>query len=53
MLDYTNADAVMIGRGSLGQPWLFQIIDGLVEKSSIILEPSMSEKCEVILQHIQ
>ncbi|NBI12205.1 tRNA dihydrouridine synthase DusB [[Haemophilus] felis] len=53
VLDYTNADAVMIGRGALGQPWLFQVIDGVVENSSIILEPSISEKCEVVLQHIQ
>lgn len=27
VLDYTGADAVMIGRGALGQPWLFRQID--------------------------
>ncbi|MGY4849638.1 tRNA dihydrouridine synthase DusB [Pasteurella multocida] len=53
VLDYTNADAIMIGRGSLGNPWLFRVMESLIEKDSIVLEPSLNEKCNVILQHIQ
>lgn len=53
ILEYTNADAVMIGRGALGRPWIFQSVINLVENNSIICEPSLDEKCAVILQHIQ
>lgn len=51
VLDYTGADGVMIGRGALGRPWVFQTMVGLVEHNSIVSEPSLEEKCGVILQH--
>ncbi|PJG82835.1 tRNA dihydrouridine synthase DusB [Caviibacterium pharyngocola] len=53
VLNYTGADAVMIGRGALGRPWLFQSTVSLVETGSTIPEPSLAEKCGVILQHIR
>lgn len=53
VLEYTGADAVMIGRGALGNPWLFKSVESLVETGSIVFEPSLDEKCGVILQHIQ
>ena len=53
VLDYTGADGVMIGRGALGRPWVFQTMVGLVEHNSIVNEPSLEEKCSVILQHIR
>ncbi len=53
VLDYTNADAVMIGRGALGNPWLFQSMERVVETGADYQEPSLSEKCGVILQHIR
>ena len=42
VLDYTGADAIMIGRGALGNPWIFQSVVGLIEQGSIILEPSLA-----------
>ncbi|MDU8924204.1 tRNA dihydrouridine synthase DusB [Pasteurellaceae bacterium LIM206] len=53
VLDYTGADAVMIGRGALGRPWLFQAVAALIETHSTISEPSLNEKCGVIFSHIQ
>ena len=53
VLDYTGADGVMIGRGALGKPWLFQPIVSLIQTGSITPEPSLDEKCGVILQHIR
>lgn len=53
VLDYTGADAIMIGRGALGNPWLFQSVIGLIETGSIAPEPALAEKCGVILQHIR
>ena len=53
VLEYTGADAIMIGRAALGNPWLFQAIEALVEHDTIIQTPSLREKCGHILRHIQ
>ena len=53
VLEYTGADAIMIGRAALGNPWLFQAVEALVEHDSIIQAPSLREKCGHILRHIQ
>ncbi|TNH04750.1 tRNA dihydrouridine synthase DusB [Testudinibacter sp. TR-2022] len=52
VLDYTGADAVMIGRGALGQPWLFRQIEAFLQSGALIAEPSLAEKCQVVLEHI-
>jgi len=44
VMDYTNADGVMIGRGSIGHPWIFREIK---EQRSITKE----EKKDVIIEH--
>ena len=46
-MDETEADAVMIGRASIGRPWLFQ--DLLGETT----QPKVSERLQVFRQHIQ
>ena len=43
----------MIGRAALGNPWLFQAVEALVEHDTIIQTPSLREKCGHILRHIQ
>lgn len=53
ILDYTGADAVMIGRAALGNPWIFQSVDQLLRFNVNAPEPSLDEKFLVILQHIK
>ena len=53
VLEYTGADAIMIGRASLGNPWLFQAMEALVEHDTIIQTPSLREKCGHIWRHIR
>ena len=43
----------MIGRAALGNPWLFQAVENLIEHNSISQMPSLKEKCGQILRHIQ
>lgn len=51
MLDETNCDAVMIGRGVLGNPWIIKnTIDYLDDKK--ITETSNAEKVEMCLHHL-
>ncbi|MWP99566.1 tRNA dihydrouridine synthase DusB [Glaesserella parasuis] len=53
VLDYTQADAVMIGRGSLGRPWLFSEIGKFFEKGDLVSTLPLNDKCQLMLQHIE
>lgn len=53
MLEKTNADAIMIGRGVLGNPWVFSRINAYLSECRVIPEPSTIEKMNVMLKHIQ
>lgn len=48
MFEYTGVDAIMIGRASLGNPWIFEEILKGVDSNKI----SNVEKLRVILKHI-
>ena len=52
VLDYTGADAVMIGRGAYGRPWLFKEVNDFLEKGHYSSLP-INEKCRLMLQHIE
>jgi tRNA-dihydrouridine synthase B len=51
MLEYTGCDAVMIARGSFGNPWLFSEIKAGLEEREYI-PPTGSEKFKVIQGHL-
>lgn len=53
MLEKTNADAIMIGRGALGNPWVFSQINAYLSECRVLPEPSTIEKMNVMLKHIQ
>lgn len=52
MLEYTGCDAVMIGRGAFGNPWLFRQINAYLDSGIVIPPPSLEEKMMVMLRHI-
>ena len=53
MLEKTNADAIMIGRGALGNPWVFSRINAYLDECRVLPEPSVTQKMAVMLKHIQ
>lgn len=53
MLEKTNADAIMIGRGALGNPWVFSRINAYLSECRVLPEPSTIEKMNVMLKHIK
>jgi tRNA-dihydrouridine synthase B len=53
MLDYTGCAAIMVGRGAQGNPWIFKRILQYVRTGEILPEPTLDEKIDMIVRHMQ
>ena len=53
MFEYTGVDGIMIGRGSMGNPWLFEQIKYYLETGHKLSVPTNREKYEIIKEHIE
>lgn len=53
MYNTTGCDFVMIGRGALGAPWVFEQINAFMSEGKILPEPSVREKMEIMTEHIK
>ena len=51
MIDYTNCDAIMIGRGVKGNPWIFSRTKTYLETGIVPEKPSFEEIIETIIRH--
>ena len=52
VLEVTGCDYLMVGRGALGNPWVFREINEYFGKGNIIQPPTLEEKCGVLLRHV-
>lgn len=52
MIDETNCDAVMIGRGVLGNPWLIRNTVSYLDGGEIVL-PSINDRIDMCLKHLE
>ena len=52
VLDYTGADAVMLGRATQGNPWLVGQINNYLTTGNTSKAPSLDKKISLILKHI-
>ena len=52
MIDETNCDAVMIGRGVLGNPWLIKECVDYLEKGKLPEEVTVKDKIDMIKKHL-
>lgn len=53
MLDETGCDFLMIGRGALGRPWIFESVNAYLENGTQISEPPIEERMRVMTEHIK
>lgn len=51
MLDATGADAVMVARGSQGNPWIFREARALLDCGERLAPPTWTERIETARQH--
>ncbi|MFA4913003.1 MAG: tRNA dihydrouridine synthase DusB [Burkholderiaceae bacterium] len=53
VLDYTGADAVMIGRAAQGRPWIFREIDHFLRTGNHRAPPDYAEMRHLLLTHLE
>ena len=53
ILAHTGADFVMIGRGCLGDPWLFSRADSLLKTGELPSPPSFRERIDTAVRQIE
>jgi len=53
MFEYTGVDGIMIGRGAMGNPWIFAQIENYLKTGQKLTRPTTQEKYKVLKQHIE
>lgn len=53
MFDRYNVDGIMIGRATVGRPWIFRHIRHYMNTGELLPEPSVSEKANLALLHLE
>lgn len=51
-LEYSNVDAIMIGRAALGNPWIFRETIEYLNNGKCIERPTKEERLNTILKHL-
>lgn len=52
VLSYTGADAIMVGRGAQGRPWIFREINHFLATGEQLAPPSMEEVRSIVIEHV-
>ena len=53
MIEETNCDYLLVGRGALGRPWVFSQISAYLKNEIILPEPPVTEQMRVMVKHIK
>ncbi len=53
MYDETGCDLVMVGRGAMGNPWLFRRIEHYMRTGELLPEPTPEERMAVLKRHVE
>lgn len=52
VLDYTGADAIMVGRAAQGKPWIFADIEYFLQTGDYRRQPTIGEIKEIVTSHL-
>ena len=53
MIEETGCDAVMIGRGAQGNPWIFEQVNHYLDTGVIISAPTYLDRLDMLLKHFE
>jgi len=52
MLDETGCDGLLLARGALGNPWIFEQIKAFLKNKKIIPRPGIDEIADIMIEHM-
>ncbi len=52
LYESTGVDYIMIGRGALGNPWVFREVNAYLTEGKLLSRPDLDEKLSVLTRHI-
>jgi nifR3 family TIM-barrel protein len=53
LLETSGCDGIMIGRGGLGNPWIFKNVERVLNGGVPLPEPSLEDKKKALLKHLE
>jgi tRNA-dihydrouridine synthase B len=53
MFDRYGVDGIMIGRATVGRPWIFRDISHFLKTGELLPEPTVNEKADIALLHLE
>ena len=53
MYEYTGCDFVMVGRAANGAPWVFSKINAYLKDGTLLPEPPLERRLEILMQQIK
>lgn len=53
LLDQTGVDALMIGRGAIGRPWLFREVKHFLQTGVLLPQPRVAEVVEILREQLR
>jgi nifR3 family TIM-barrel protein len=53
MFDRYGVDGIMIGRATVGRPWIFREVRHYLDTGGLLPEPTVSEKADIALHHLE
>lgn len=52
-MEQSHADGVLIGRGALGNPWIFRRVEAYLKDGTLLPEPTMEERFTTMQSHAE
>jgi len=53
LYEQTGCDLIMVGRGALGKPWIFQQIEAYLNHEVLLPDPSMAQRMATLMRQVQ
>ena len=53
LYEQTGCDLIMVGRGALGKPWIFQQIEAYLNHEVLLPDPSMAQRLATLMRQVQ
>ena len=53
MYEETGCDFVMVGRGAMGTPWVFNQINAFMENGEILPDPDLETRLKIMMEQLE